>query len=845
MEVDAPNNGTEATESAADAEMKPEGEQVEESEPKREAVWEEEKDAAEDARPRIADVCWSSTASTPNALLADDGRFLTSLTSSGFQFLHAGVRCTVGIKAGRYVFEVKVVEMLNPSDEGCERSRIPTPRHTARIGFSLASSTTLLDEESDEIYFDTEGYFVNCGTRRKVSQRPFRHEQVLAVLLNLDQSCSDVNTVSLFCDGWRVCEPQKIADGLLGKPLFPTITFKNMTLYTNFGPTPRKPLPFKCRMLRDAAAEDVVIPSVTNTPEVLFPIGLPDQGVFSWLDGFLAEHPAHELSDRALLEWARKSGFRPRGFKTSHDKPEMNFGIPPIDDGVVNKTMSRLSPTLKRNFVCMELRGNLMSSERSAALARFPKDSFKRVAVVVVGQPPAPFVAKVHEKLLAEKVSKVEKEREIAAADAAWRKKADAKRREDEGGNGDVNMASEEKEEGKDDSVPQEEKKDEPIELTEEEKAQWFLKDDIPDLAPAVLTKSFAGFSLPADNEGFDEVRYLWYSKEAAEDHFKKWLLDLKRTTRVEDLEPSTWFKGQWEEWQRKLNDWKKHQVDAKEAWKRRGSKVQQKTESKENGNENPEDGDKDGKEQSGKEDGKAEEDVKEIDEEEIDPLNCENVLDIGDGRPLFHDWVYEDWTLLSLRYELHLLVHAFRRDMNDPDRPNFIEQHLGFYYSKYFDMQFTLKNFGFERFLDLTTLIKDSVTINPDNSFIEASEPENTGLEKFIGFTEYQRRERQRSIDAGDESAQLHFTRPSAPPRQQYQQRGSGRDRGQYRGSSGHDNRGGYNSSAPPANKRAYTPPPPAYPNKYSRGSEGGETKSRGSYAPQSRGGYSGGKWS
>eukprot|EP00438_Fugacium_kawagutii_P015722 Skav235345 [mRNA] locus=scaffold520:1253293:1253487:- [translate_table: standard] len=45
---------------------------------------------------------------------------------------------------------------------------------------------------------------------------------------------------------------------------------------------------------------------------------------------------------------------------------------------------------------------------------------------------------------------------------------------------------------------------------------------------------------------------------------------------------------------------------------------------------------------------------------------------------PLFEKFQYEDWTLLSTRYELHLLLHSFKKDLNDPDRPSFGEPGLG-----------------------------------------------------------------------------------------------------------------------------------------------------------------------
>merc|ERR1712039_1152625 len=93
------------------------------------------------------------------------------------------------------------------------------------------------------------------------------------------------------------------------------------------------------------------------------------------------------------------------------------------------------------------------------------------------------------------------------------------------------------------------------------------------------------------------------------------------------------------------------------------------------------EEGAKDGEEEANKE--------AEFDEMDVDVFTHENINDIGNGQPLFANFVYEDWTLLSLRYELHLLVHAFRHDVNDTDRQSFHESHLAYYYEKYFGKSF------------------------------------------------------------------------------------------------------------------------------------------------------------
>jgi len=231
----------------------------------------------------------------------------------------------------------------------------------------------------------------------------------------------------------------------------------------------------------------------------------------------------------------------------------------------------------------------------------------------------------------------------------------------------------------------------------------------------------------------------------------------------------------------------------------------------------------------------------------------------------------------LSLRYELHLLAHAFRHDVADPDRPGFHESHLLFYFNKYFAKSIDFKKMGLETFEELCALIKDSVALNEKTKFVEAAMPEDTPLDKFLRHTEEHRRERQRCVDAGDETALLKFTRP-APQRggggyqgRSYSGGGSGgRDQwdrnssrnGQSdrdRGSSGYGDRGGsgygersgsgygdrssYSQPVGSQQKRPYAPPPPSssYPpatrqktDSYGSGSKGG---SRGYEAPPPRG--------
>merc|ERR1712048_313991 len=209
-----------------------------------------------------------------------------------------------------------------------------------------------------------------------------------------------------------------------------------------------------------------------------------------------------------------------------------------------------------------------------------------------------------------------------------------------------------------------------------------------------------------------------------------------------------------------------------------------------------------------------------EVNAEDLDIWEVKDVMDIGSGEPLFFHFAYEDWTLLSIRYELHLLAHSFKKDMDDPERPGFVETHLAFYYNKYFKKAFNVKMFGVSENAGLIELIKDTNKINAKN-MLEAELGEAEALEKFVKQTEDHRRERQRRMDAGDETAQLKFTKPSSPPPPGKQQNTGGKPPAPTYPPAGA--RGGSTYNQPPrygsgqsssyAQKRPYTPPPSSYP--------------------------------
>lgn len=847
MKDEVKEDGKAEDEAAKDGEPEAEEAAKEPEKPK-----EQEVDAAEDGRAKLAAgaLAFHTADTTMNVMPVAGGKMLMTLTEGGCQYLLASARASVGAKAGRYMFEVKIVECINPVEAQGGSGRTPQPRQLVRLGVSAAGSSLFLTDGPDNVSFDSEGYFCHEKRRRKVSQK-FTYDQTVALVLNLDPASPNANTVSMFRNGQRISEPQALPENLHGKALYPTITYKNVTLKVNFGPVPQMQLPFKCRMLADAATADVEVRE-EPTPkggkyEVLFPVGMPEQGFFDWVDAFVEQNPSYtELSDRKIAEWAIKSGVWKNKSQGggSNDKVEMQFGIPMLDDLSVRRVFSAVASTQKRNYIVPELRANLLCDERKKALARFSAPEFARAATVLMGEPSEEYKKKVQSLLLADKQGKADAEKRKKAQEEERKRLLEQKKKKAEEARK-AKEAAQKKKEGKEveeakEEAPAEEKGDEakmeaeaPVELTEEEKKLWYRKSETPDLTEKTLSKSYAGFSLPTKEEGFETISFAWKGEAECASLLKEWIFAKKLTQRVEDLQPGAWFKEEWSKWTKMLNEWRRRQSDYKDPAKRKALLAKKKEEAKKKAAE-------EGTEAK-------EEDAKpmEINAEDIDVMSVEDVTDIGNGEPLFASYTYEDWALLSARYELHLLLHSFQKDLNDSDRPSFAENHLVFYYNKYYRKAFNVKHFGVEKLADFVELIKETISISDKNGFLKPELPDDASPADFVKVTEDHRRERQRRIDAGDETAQLKFTRPppQAPkqpqsgsyggrsaPSQQSSRYGGG-------GGGGGGGRPAYNGgsgSSSYSQKRPYTPSGSSY---------GGSKQQRtGSYGGSYGGGGGGG---
>merc|ERR1719183_2630729 len=151
---------------------------------------------------------------------------------------------------------------------------------------------------------------------------------------------------------------------------------------------------------------------------------------------------------------------------------------------------------------------------------------------------------------------------------------------------------------------------------------------------------------------------------------------------------------------------------------------------------------------------------------------------------PLFKDFQYEDFALMSLRFELHLLARSFAKDVNDPERTGIHSTHLAFYYQKYFNRGLSCQAFGVKTVEALIGLVKDTMHLSPKHSTIDSLVPaELESFAVFVKLTEHARRHRLLMLDMGDESMRLSI---SAPPEATPKQESPSQSAGEWQKSAG-----------------------------------------------------------
>jgi hypothetical protein len=168
---------------------------------------------------------------------------------------------------------------------------------------------------------------------------------------------------------------------------------------------------------------------------------------------------------------------------------------------------------------------------------------------------------------------------------------------------------------------------------------------------------------------------------------------------------PGTWFKEKWAEWQTTLPMWKERQ----RLWRISRQK-------------------------NGADEASAE-------------------------KPPYSNFTCEDWALLCIRYEFHLLAHAYGKAVDVNLRPPIPQGLLLAICNEYFSKHLEVHSYGFKELRELAEEVKDTVEIQGEpGHIVPRLGGEDTDVGHFVKFVDVRRQERHRRIDAGDLSAVLKF---------------------------------------------------------------------------------------
>jgi len=247
----------------------------------------------------------------------------------------------------------------------------------------------------------------------------------------------------------------------------------------------------------------------------------------------------------------------------------------------------------------------------------------------------------------------------------------------------------------------------------------------------------------------------------------------------MENMTPSNWFREKLQQWEQDLKEWHVKHIEFKDPSKKAMAQTLGSAMSKAKGpppggmsKARPAEKSEENGQSDGKEDGKADankdpldELEEEMDKEDGDVFSLDDVCDMKDGNatPLFSNFVFEDWALLSLRFELHLLVHAVKRETNDPDKPGVPPDEVAGYYTKYYKKTLNPKNYGVDSVENVLELVKDTAITGRRSEQVEPMISDDLAYnDVFVRLTEECRRDRKRRVDAGEEGAALKFPRPS-----------------------------------------------------------------------------------
>lgn len=257
---------------------------------------------------------------TINCLVDEEQQIISCVQGEGFNQLIAQARTNYGVKKGRFFWEMQFFEVQHGFD--------------FNFGVSLPGAKWVGGEQS--IAF---GHYCKVQANGetiaedKTKSRHVTKEDVIGILLNTldakDVGKVNSNTISIFVNGERASEPIPLPEDMVGKVLFPHMSFKNCTIHINFGSL-KKPPTFSVQTFTQAATTELERSKLGDdvdkvAPKIVCPIGRQE----GWVEEYVKESKEQflELTESYFKEWLEQSNLP----AVKHAQSNKTYGLPCLD----------------------------------------------------------------------------------------------------------------------------------------------------------------------------------------------------------------------------------------------------------------------------------------------------------------------------------------------------------------------------------------------------------------------------------------------------------------------------------------------------------------------------------
>jgi len=176
-------------------------------------------------------------------LIYDNGTKCKTRQESGFQWLWKAAKTNYGVFAGKFFFEVRILEKrkgdlfkgsLADEKNFFTKTTLEDPifkqEHTIRIGWSTFNSQSNIGMDSEGYGYENNGYKYHQGEEREYGES-YKEGDVIRCCIDLQETF----TISYYKNGISLGRAFSVPEERKKEGFYPHICIRNMAFEVNFG----------------------------------------------------------------------------------------------------------------------------------------------------------------------------------------------------------------------------------------------------------------------------------------------------------------------------------------------------------------------------------------------------------------------------------------------------------------------------------------------------------------------------------------------------------------------------------------------------------------------------------